>query len=441
MTTSTEATASPLKPSDVFVVGGLPRHTYVPRTELALEDALNSYIEEGHRLLTLTGPTKCGKTVLVKTVVPNGIWISGGSIQTEDDFWNSVLELVKGVSGIQMRHGETQTSGTTRGHAQELSLPQVAKTSRNDNATAQQGRTRETVQTRNVSAKVAALEALRTFDRPLIVDDFHYVPRDLQGPIVRALKQPIFDGLRVIALAVPHRRYDVIRVEREMTGRMIAKNVPLWSVNELVEISEKGFPLLATRVSASTSRNFAEESYGSPHLMQDFCLRLTKIARKKSTDGRLPALIPAPTDRSAFFQEAAKDAAKPTFDRLKIGPRQRSDRKDRDFLDGTSGDIYTAVLLAISLAYTGPNRDHLRYEDIRGSLKDVLAGDIPQAHEVTRVLEKLTEIAKEESETSGGVPVLEWDSETRSLHITDPFFGFYLRWAAQHDVFTASTST
>jgi hypothetical protein len=67
------------------------------------------------------------------------------------------------------------------------------------------------------------------------------------------------------------------------------------------------------------------------------------------------------------------------------------------------GDIYIAVLRAI--ARTGP-RTSLTYEDIRAKLREMLAGEIPQAHEISRVLTKMTEIAKEKIE---GEPVLEWD--------------------------------
>jgi hypothetical protein len=47
-----------------------------------------------------------------------------------------------------------------------------------------------------VSPRVAALQGLTRERVPLVVDDFHDLPRDLQGSIVRALKQPIFDGCR-----------------------------------------------------------------------------------------------------------------------------------------------------------------------------------------------------------------------------------------------------
>lgn len=67
----------------------------------------------------------------------------------------------------------------------------------------------------------------------------------------------------------------------------------------------------------------------------------------------------------------------------------------------------------------------MSYEEIRAQLRDVLQDDLPQAHEVTRVLQKMTEIAREQI---SGEPVIEWDDEQKLLHVIDPFFAFYLRW-------------
>ena len=105
------------------------------------------------------------------------------------------------------------------------------------------------------------------------------------------------------------------------------------------------------------------------------------------------------------------------------GPRQRSDRIQRRFEDGRSGDIYEAVLAAI--AATGP-RTQLPYDELRSSLRNVLAKEPPQRHEVTRVLDELTKIAKTKIE---GEPVIEFDAEYDTIHISDPFFAFFLRWS------------
>ena len=57
--------------SDVFVPGGKPTITYVPRSELGLEDTVRDHIRETREILLLIGPTKSGKSVLTQTVIPD----------------------------------------------------------------------------------------------------------------------------------------------------------------------------------------------------------------------------------------------------------------------------------------------------------------------------------------------------------------------------------
>ena len=113
-----------------------------------------------------------------------------------------------------------------------------------------------------------------------------YIPPEIQGTIVRALKPLIFDGLPVVIIAIPHRRYDALKVEKEMTGRIGPIDIPVWSLDELRFISHTGFRLLNCELPASVGTTFAEEAIGSPHLMQEFC---RGICRLLGIDESIPA--------------------------------------------------------------------------------------------------------------------------------------------------------
>jgi len=83
----------PLSPDDVFIPGGLPHETYVSRDHLGLEGDLGRWIERRQKpLLSVSGPTKSGKTVLLKRTIPDAMWLSGGAIDSADDFWASVCD-------------------------------------------------------------------------------------------------------------------------------------------------------------------------------------------------------------------------------------------------------------------------------------------------------------------------------------------------------------
>ncbi|MBA3422930.1 MAG: hypothetical protein H0U04_00005 [Rubrobacter sp.] len=280
-----------------------------------------------------------------------------------------------------------------------------------------------TTTSRSLSPKVRALQGLNGTQRALIIDDFHYLDRDIQGSVVRALKALVFDGHPVLLIAIPHRRYDAVRVEKEMTGRVQGVSIDPWSADELADIPSQGFPILNVLPPEHTIERFVDECLASPHLMQEFCRQLCEVNNVEETRA-LRFKIQPPSSIDSLFARVAADTSKTVFDRLAKGPRQRSDRNQREFKNGGTGDIYVAVLHA--MADLKPGMTTIKYERIRSVLRDLLV-DLPQAHEVSRVLEHMSNIQADEASSA---PVLDWEKEEQLLHIIDPFFAFFLRWGA-----------
>jgi hypothetical protein len=146
-----------------------------------------------------------------------------------------------------------------------------------------------------------------------VIDDFHYIDRPVQVQIVRALKDAVFEGLALILSAVPHRAYDAVRAEVEMTGRVELLEIPSWTEEELRSIAENGFAALNVRDPDGIVDKLVAETFGSPHLMQDFCLQICKQNEIARTQPSTTALgVP---DWPVFFREQASIASKPVFDR------------------------------------------------------------------------------------------------------------------------------
>lgn len=405
----------------VFVPGGSPEFTYVPRNALGLETRLAESATELHKLVSVTGATKSGKTVLVGRVFPRGeaIWVDGGSVREEDDVWAIVLAEADGFTDAAVTEGSTEsTSSSISGSLEGNAL--VAKGNVGTSTSSDSGSSSATTHSRSIPSRAAAVAALRKKGRALVIDDFHYLDRDLQGQLVRALKPLVFDGLPCAVIAIPHRRYDAVKVEREITGRLEAINVPAWDEQELREIAVAGFPLLNVTVSPSVVARLAREAYGSPHLMQEFCRALAFMHDVKETS---PSPLTIDDVPDSLFVQVAEGTGKTVFDRLARGPRQRSDRIQRPMKDGFSADIYEVVLKA--LGRIGPGLATIEYETLRAAIRDLLSDKVPQANEVTRVLEKMAEIATSDEAST---PVIDWEKEDQVLHITDPFFAFYLKW-------------
>lgn len=415
-----------MRASEVFISGGLPTITYNPRTHLDLETKLIDYIDTGYKLISVTGPTKSGKTVLCTKLIPaeKCVFLSGGAISNENDFWESILneldiEIDDSISTSKSK--TTEEKAEVEGGVDVGFFKLGSKIG--DKEIVGDDTTKTSVKIRSI--KLKALNALQELNIALLIDDFHYIDPELQRTIIRAIKQQIFKGLRVIILAVPHRAYDALRVETEMTGRVVQLPIPLWGIEELKEIARKGFENLNAICGDHIIERLAIESYGSPHLMQEFCLRLCKINGLNETNLGKQLVLPEPDYIDFFTDIVASISSKVAFERLAKGPRQRADRVQRELANGDTVDIYTATLHGI--AETGPKTE-ISYEELRSSLKKVLAENIPQGHEITRVLSKMDEIAKEELH---GEPVIDWDKENTKLYISDPFFAFYLKWAVK----------
>ena len=59
-----------LQTKQVFTPGGQPTVTYIDRAHLGLESALKRAMARGFSIISVTGQTKSGKTVLCRKVVP-----------------------------------------------------------------------------------------------------------------------------------------------------------------------------------------------------------------------------------------------------------------------------------------------------------------------------------------------------------------------------------
>lgn len=409
----------------VFIPGGQPTLTYNPRKELKLEESLEEAKDYLCKLVMMTGSTKSGKTVLTNKVFPRSesIWFDGGSFSSENDFWIEIVQQLDTYIDESISESKDKTTqGGVKGSAEKQLLLFKMRGEALASHSSKKGKAKS--QSRKGNPKTIALQALRESKKPLIIDDFHYLPREQQAQLVRAVKALIFDGLPVIFIAIPHRRLDAVKVEREMTGRIETISIPPWEKGELVEIPETGFPLLNVELTDQITEKLADEAIGSPHLMQEFCREICSIHHIKETlDDKI---VIDSIDQERLFQSVAQNTGKVIFDKLSKGPRQRADRVPRKLANGDTTDIYGLVLHA--LAQLRPGLDTIEYETLRSAIRDVGSGTQPQAHEVTRVLDKMSQIAASDESST---PVIDWEKEDRILHITDPFFAFYLRWGIE----------
>lgn len=436
-------TEDPLKVARVFVPGQIPQVTYNPRESQHLERYLLDYLDETGSILTVAGPTKTGKSVLLRRVIANPIWVDGQGINSTDMLWSMISDQLGLYSSITRTSDNTESVGAEV--SSKLGLAAVAEAG--GTASYDVSTTQGNQYSVERPAAATARQALEASSRPLVIDDFHFIDRTVQREIVRALKPSVLAGVAVILASVSHRVQDVVTAEPDMTGRVSALPVNFWNHDDLKFIASKGFAALnLSDPQEALAEIMAKEAFGSPHLMQKLCRELCKENNIREAQQTLTQLN-APQRWAEFFEKQVDPASKDWFQRLLAGPSTRGTQRVRWPINNEpdlSLDGYGVTMLALN--ETGPKLELTR-DEIQRAVEATVEGASPAAQQTTRVLLHMTKIAEkrmterqftEDELTQLGEldsvpdvqPVLEYieDEANSRLHIADPFFAFFIRW-------------
>src|SRR5438034_5294073 len=85
---------------DVFTPSSTPTLTYVDRSKLGFEAKMAEGLKVPGLIVSLSGPSKSGKTVLFTKIVPpeNIIPVPGPSIRKPEELWTNVLTWIEAPS-------------------------------------------------------------------------------------------------------------------------------------------------------------------------------------------------------------------------------------------------------------------------------------------------------------------------------------------------------
>jgi hypothetical protein len=401
---------------DVFTAGGQPTITYVDRKADDVELKFARAIATPNQIVSLSGPTKTGKTVLCRKMLGEReyLWIDGGQIDGESKFWERACYELNIASG-EIDTSSVQVTGSVGANAVVMT---AAGSRLSSNSTTRQ---------RNIDTMAAAISTLTARKIILVIDDFHYLSDENRKSIVRNIKGAVFNGLKIILLSVTHRVFDAIKAEAELTGRFTAISLPHWSEEDLTKIPYQGFAELGVNCPEKIVKDLSEEAQESPFLMQKFCWEICfDLGIERSPlFGKIK--VPEEYNLASMFQRLSLDAGLPIYQKLAAGPQSRKVRAKRPLAAGGEADIYQAILLG--LAATGPSLV-VSYDQLRAALARVLSDQVPQKHEITSALKHLARIAK----LSGVGSAIDWDDDKREVNLVDPYLRFYLRWQIRPQV-------
>lgn len=411
------------KPTAIFTPTSTPTYTYVDRAEKNFEQRLRDAMTVPNMIVSISGPSKSGKSVLVKKVVDtdNLIVVSGATIKAPEDLWLRVLGWMdaptevaeKTATGIRASAGaKTEASAGVI----------VAKGSVGGSIEGSLEKRTETTQTTKKGGLPQVIEEISDSDFVVLVDDFHYIPKEAQVEVGKQIKAAAESGVRIITASVPHRADDVVRSNPELRGRVTAIDTDYWSTEELIQIGYRGFRELNVELAPEVQRQMAQEAFGSPQLMQSICLTL---CFEMSWSDALPADVRIDVNEAALIKAFERTSLTTDYstlvEKLHRGPRQRgTERKEFALSDGSNGDVYRCVLLAIA---RDEARLSLPYDQMMERVRSVcVGGESPVGSSVSEALQQMHKIV---NELSADESVLEWDDDI--LEISAPYFLFFIR--------------
>lgn len=405
-----KAQGTPVNRDSVFVAGGQPSVTYVERAHLQIEESVLRALRLPNQIFSLAGPTKSGKTVLCRKMLADApyVWLEGGQLETAKEAWEKICYVLNYPMEVSRGAKEEDKAEVSLGNKlfMAISGSRLYAT--------------ESKRTYRIDSMASAIRHLDDKKITLVIDDFHYLPPDARKAFLRNIKGPVFDGLKLILLSVTHRGMDAVKAESELQGRVSSVIVPEWEIRDLKEIAEKGFLELNIKCSPRLIDRLAQESQGSPFLMQKLCWEICVVLGVDDR-AKTPVQLPEEFDIGAICTRLSKDFGHHIYKKLEAGPQSRSPRKKRTLNSGGHCDIYSAILMAI--AGTGPKSSML-YDEIRSGLEVLLEDGAPQKNEITAALKHLAKI----SEAVGNDAGLDWSDDERTVDISDPYLRFYLRW-------------
>src|ERR1017187_984967 len=206
----------PLKATEVFVPGSYPEHTYVKREGDQLENTLRDALNTPGQVISLSGPSKSGKTVLVEKVVGKDLLISlsGASLNSAEQVWEKALDWMGTPTSETWSLTEGTKVGAEVGAKGGYSIPFLAKAEISASGKGEKTTEKASVYRSERRGLPQVVKEIGGSDFVILIDDFHYMPRDVQPEVAKSLKEGVRLGVKVVTAAVSHRGDDIVRPTR-----------------------------------------------------------------------------------------------------------------------------------------------------------------------------------------------------------------------------------
>jgi hypothetical protein len=417
-----------LHATEVFTPGEFPTHTYVARTGPNLEVRLKDALETRGQVISISGPSKSGKTVLVEKVVgrDNLIPITGAGVNDPEELWDRALAYID-VPRETVDTTKVAGKGSVGGTAKAAAGVLLARGEVGGTVNLEAGVERAHTETKRSNGLQRIVREIGGSDFVLLIDDFHYMARGAQEEVAKQIKEAARQGVKVCTVSVPHRTDDVVRALPELRGRVVSLDLKYWDQDSLMKIAELGFSKLNVKIQEDVAKQLATECAGSPQLMQSVCLNLSRELGVREERGEPFSPLPTGEQIKKTLEDTAATANfRSLVDVLDSGPKTRgTERKTYAFRDKSSGDVYRCLLRALA---AHPPRLSFDYDEIQRRVRELCSGEVPVGSSVSGSCLHMSKLAESKFPSER---VIDWDEQKQVFDIADPYFLFYIRWSGR----------
>lgn len=417
-----------MKITEIFTPSDYPIYTYVARDEDRIEERLREALDTPGEIVSISGPSKSGKTVLIEQVAgrDNLITVTGAGITDSNQIWERALDWM-GTPAQTTTTGSITVTGTVGGTVKgKAGIPLIGSVGAEATLGGGAARANSTSQTMARSGIAQVIREIANSAYVLLIDDFHYMPATVQADVAKQIKEAARQGVKICTASVPHRSDDVVRSNPELRGRVRAVDTRPWNLTDLIKIGSLGFPAAGIDVPEPTIRKFAIEASSSPQLMQAICLQACFRIKLRE--------VKAPVVKRDFSPDEVRQALEETSTRsdfatlvrsMHAGPRIRgTERKEFELSDHSRGDVYRALLLALK---ADPPTLSFPWNELSRRVQNTCRPDSPQAASLATACVQISKMAKDMYPAQR---VVDWDGDpVNLLSVEDPYFLFYLRWS------------
>lgn len=420
-----------IKASQVYTPGKIPNYTYNSRKEKDLEEKLKEELEYGGKIIILSGPTKIGKTVLVKKCLPEDKLVLIQPSDLKEGILEEVIASLINVPSNESNITKSKDVVDSKVSANaEFSIGQSflqlfkAKVSSSAKVEGTTLREKEVTQEYKKNLLRESTKYLINNGYILVFDDFHYLSSSEQTEIIHKLKPYIFDNLHVCIILIPNRGQDVVKAEPDMEGRIYNIKVPQWESEELEFIPKSGFDKLKVTLPKEFIGSFVENSFNNPYLMQEICAHFCRNNEIKESYIEPTSMNTQTVDLKEVYSKLpiTNDLL---LQQLKAGKVTKGKKRGLYKMKGeTELDLYEIILKGLAVKAHEDDIPISTFVTLLNSFRLESEREIRRS-DVVSTLKKMVEICKVKSPLE---PALDYNHETGRIIMNDPFFRFGVRW-------------